>query len=77
MKGAHTSSQFCSRIKGSRYYIEEGIVSVKWGKDAWEVHHLISDGLLYSSGGSLSLAFVGLAYQGKDILFRFIIEYTS
>jgi hypothetical protein len=26
---------------------------------------------------SLSLVFVGLAYQGKDIVFRFIIEYSS
>ncbi len=24
-----------------------------------------------------SLEFVGLAYQGKDIVFRFIIEYSS
>jgi hypothetical protein len=24
-----------------------------------------------------SLEFVGLAYQGKDIMFRFIIEYSS
>jgi len=23
------------------------------------------------------MAFVGLAYQGKDIVFRFIIEYNS
>ncbi len=23
------------------------------------------------------MAFVGLAYQGKDIVFRFIIEYSS
>jgi hypothetical protein len=25
----------------------------------------------------LPKAFVGLAYQGKDIVFRFIIEYSS
>jgi hypothetical protein len=24
-----------------------------------------------------NLAFVGLAYQGKDIVFRFIIEYSG
>jgi hypothetical protein len=26
---------------------------------------------------SLQYFFVGLAYQGKDIVFRFIIEYSS
>jgi hypothetical protein len=25
----------------------------------------------------LILAFIGVAYQGKDIVFRFIIEYSS
>ncbi len=25
----------------------------------------------------VEMEFVGLAYQGKDILFRFIIEYSS
>jgi hypothetical protein len=25
----------------------------------------------------LEVAFIGLAYQGKDIVFRFIIEYSS
>jgi hypothetical protein len=28
-------------------------------------------------GAHTSLPFVGLAYQGKDIVFRFIIEYSS
>jgi hypothetical protein len=29
-------------------------------------------------GGLISIFFfIGLAYQGKDILFRFIIEYSS
>ncbi len=26
---------------------------------------------------TLDIGFVGLAYQGKDIVFRFIIEYSS
>jgi hypothetical protein len=26
---------------------------------------------------SIVLLFIGLAYQGKDIVFRFIIEYSS
>jgi len=31
-----------------------------------------------TSPGELPLpSFVGLAYQGKDIVFRFIIEYSS
>jgi hypothetical protein len=27
--------------------------------------------------GSSSIIFIGLAYQGKDIVFRFITEYSS
>jgi hypothetical protein len=27
--------------------------------------------------GSTTISFIGLAYQGKDIVFRFIIEYSS
>jgi hypothetical protein len=28
-------------------------------------------------GENLGFGFVGLAYQGKDVVFRFIIEYSS
>jgi hypothetical protein len=30
-----------------------------------------------SHSGSLFVWFAGLAYQGKDIVFRFIVEYNS
>ncbi len=32
---------------------------------------------LILSAGGYQLAFVGLAYQGKDVVFRFLIEYSS
>jgi len=33
--------------------------------------------LIYPKYSANMLLFVGLAYQGKDIVFRFIIEYNS
>jgi hypothetical protein len=43
----------------------------------WEMHYY---GLLCSTnrcGGEYRYVFVGFAYQGKDIVFKFIIEYSS
>jgi hypothetical protein len=52
-----------------------------WGILAYvfffSVSSLILAKLLFFHGYSVEVSFVGLAYQGKDIVFRFIIEYSS
>jgi hypothetical protein len=46
-----------------------------------EISHIEWDGLAWaqeSAGGEVILGFIGLALvEGKDIVFRFIIEYSS
>ncbi len=42
---------------------------------AWWVGFLVM--LLQGFLGTILTAFIGLAYQGKDIVFRFILEYSS
>jgi hypothetical protein len=39
--------------------------------------HLVPQQIWYGLAAHLSVAFIGLAYQGNDIVFRFIIEYGS
>jgi hypothetical protein len=52
-----------------------------WGILAYffffSVSSLILAKLLFYHGYSVKISFVGLAYQGKDIVFRFSIEYSS
>ncbi len=70
-----------AQISSWKGYLSRPKIGVEqiWGI---EISHSQWDGLACtqegSAGGEVILGFIGLAYQeGKDIVFRFILEYSS